>query len=42
MFKGFFTTIPEITAYAVNRMGLLLATEFDFSKKEYDFAKGGY
>jgi hypothetical protein len=42
MFRGFFTTIPEITEYAVNRMALLLATEFDFSKKEYDFAKGGY
>ena len=42
MFRGFFTTVPEIAGYAVNRMALLLATEFDFSKKEYDFAKGGY
>tara|TARA_B110001454_G_C12564419_1_gene369113 strand:- start:184 stop:768 length:585 start_codon:yes stop_codon:yes gene_type:complete len=41
-FQGFFSTVSEIIQFATDQMGSLLATRFDFSKKEYGFAKGGY
>ena len=41
-FKGFFSTEPTIVQTAVDAIGDVLVTRFDFNKKEYEFAKGGY
>ena len=41
-FKGFFSIQPDIVQAAVDVMGEILVTQFDFNKKEYEFAKGGY
>ena len=40
-FKGFFSTQPDVVQAAVDAMGEILVTKFDFNKKEYGFAKGG-
>ena len=41
-FRGFFSTQPDVVQAAVDAMGEILVTTFDFNKKEYEFAKGGY
>ena len=41
-FRGFFSVLPDILQVALDAMGDLLVTTFDFNKKEYEFTKGGY
>jgi hypothetical protein len=41
-FRGFFSVLPDILQVALDAMGDVLVTTFDFNKKEYEFTKGGY
>ena len=41
-FRGFFSVLPDILQVALDAMGNVLVTTFDFNKKEYEFTKGGY
>jgi len=41
-FRGFFSVLPDILQEALDAMGDVLVTTFDFNKKEYEFTKGGY
>ena len=41
-FRGFFSTQPDVVQTAIDAMGEVLVTQFDFNKKEYEFVKGGY